>query len=155
MSKSSKAIVTQRVDDVKRLLVVGAESSDIRKFALAHEWGLSDRQLQRYTKIAYRQMAKAASRDYRQLLGLHLSKRRALYARCVKANENRTALQVLRDEAALQGLYPATKIAHSNPDDNGGLTITGKNSPMCTPEELAQRLMDVGRELAAKTVKDK
>jgi hypothetical protein len=155
MSKSSKAIVTQRVEDVNQLLVACAEPSHIRKFAVAHGWGVSDRQLQRYTKIAYRQMAKAASRNRRQWLGLHLSKRRALYARCVKENDNRTALLILRDEADLLGLYPGTKTAHSSPDDNVGLKITGKNSPMCTPEELAQRLMDVGQELAAKTVKDK
>jgi hypothetical protein len=42
--------------------------------------------------------------------------RRALYARALKENDLRTALQVLRDEAALQNLYPPTKIAPTTPD---------------------------------------
>src|SRR5262245_48368076 len=42
--------------------------------------------------------------------------RRALYARCLKANDLRAASGVLRDEAELHGLYPATKIAPTTPD---------------------------------------
>jgi hypothetical protein len=116
MPKSDKATIAQRVDDVTNLLVAGAEFANLRQFASAHGWGVSDRQIRRYMKVAYRQMAKAARRDRQQLLGLHLKKRRALYARCVKANENRTALQVIRDEAALQGLYPPTKTGPATGD---------------------------------------
>jgi hypothetical protein len=41
MGKSSKATFAQRVDDVKRLLVAGAESSDIRQFAAARGWDVN------------------------------------------------------------------------------------------------------------------
>jgi hypothetical protein len=116
MSKSNKATIAQRVDDVTSLLVAGAEFANIRQFASARGWGVSDRQVRRYVKVAYQQMAKATRRDRRQLLGLHLTKRRALYARCVKANENRTALQILGDEADLLGLYPPTKTAPTTSD---------------------------------------
>ena len=34
----------------------------------------------------------------------------------MKANDLRTALQVLRDEANLEGLYPPTKFAPTTPD---------------------------------------
>ena len=42
--------------------------------------------------------------------------RRALYTRCLKSSDYRTALGVLRDEGELQGLYPAKKIAPTTPD---------------------------------------
>lgn len=45
-----------------------------------------------------------------------------------------------------------TNVEHKGAVD---LTITGENSPMCTPEELAKRMMKAACELAAKTVKDK
>lgn len=64
-------------------------------------------------EIAYKNMVEASRRDRKQLLGRHLMQRRALYARCLKQGDHRTALNVLKDEADLQGLYPPTKIAVS------------------------------------------
>jgi hypothetical protein len=116
--KSNKAAITQRVDDVTILLVAGAEFANLRQFSAAHGWGVTDRQIRRYMKVAYRQMEKATCRNRRQLLGLHLTKRRVLYAKCIKANDHKTALLILGDEAALLGLYPPTKIAPTSPDGN-------------------------------------
>jgi hypothetical protein len=104
MSRSDKATVIQRVNDVLRLLLAGAEFAEIRQFASAHGWNVTDRQIRRYQEAAYRRVAKIAQRDQVQSLGRHLMQRRALYARAVKNNDLRTALQILRDEAALQGL---------------------------------------------------
>jgi hypothetical protein len=109
MPKSNKATMAQRVTDVTRLLVAGAEFSEIHQFASVKGWGLSDRQIRRYVRAAYQQMAKDARRKRTQALGLHLKKRRALYAQSVKANDPRMALQILRDEAKLQGLYSPTE----------------------------------------------
>jgi hypothetical protein len=54
-------------------------------------------------------LAEAINRDQRQLLGRHLMQRRALYARALKTSDVRTALNVLRDEATLEGLYPSAQ----------------------------------------------
>ncbi len=116
MAKSDKATVSRRVQDVVRLLLAGAEFAEIRQYASALEWGVSDRQLRRYVERAYKRLAKSTARDRDQLLGRHLMQRRALYARSIKGNDLRTALQILRDEANLQGLYPPTKIAPTTPD---------------------------------------
>ena len=116
MAKSDKATVLRRVQDVLRLVLAGAEFADIRQYASDQDWQVSGRQVRRYMESAYGQLASAAKRDRDQLLGRHLMQRRALYARCLKGNDLRTALQVLRDEAALQGLYPPTKIAPTTPD---------------------------------------
>jgi len=106
MGRSDKCTVIRRVDDVLRLLLAGAEFSEIRQFASASGWDVTDRQIRRYTEAAYRRVAKIARRDRVQLLGRHLMQRRALYARAIKNQDLRTALMILRDEAALQWLYP-------------------------------------------------
>ena len=53
-------------------------------------------------RAAYRRVAKIARRARVQLLGRHLMQRRALYARAIKDRGLRTALQIFRDEAALE-----------------------------------------------------
>jgi hypothetical protein len=107
MSRSDKRTMTQRVQDVLRLLLSGFEFAEIRQFALAQGWNVTDRQIRRYQEAAYRDVAKIVRRDQVQLLGRHLMQRRALYAHALKNQDFRTALQILRDEAHLQGLYPS------------------------------------------------
>jgi len=101
------------------LLVAGAGFTHIRQYALAHGWGVSDRQVRRYIEIAHQKMAKEADRSCQQLRGLHLRKMRDLYAKSVKANDSRMTLQVLREEAKLQGLYPSTKTEAETEATNG------------------------------------
>ena len=116
MAKSNKATVIRRVQEVLRLTLAGAEFPEIQQYASGQGWNLSERQLRRYLELAYQDLGETAQRDRQQLIGRHLMQRRALYARALKANDIRTALQVLRDEAALLGLYAPTKIAPTTPD---------------------------------------
>ena len=109
MAKSDQMTILSRVQDVTKLLLAGAAHEDIRQFAEAHNWQVSERQLRRYQKQAYEQLAQEAKRDQTQLMGRHLMQRRALYARAMKTSDIRTALWVLKDEAALQGLYEVNK----------------------------------------------
>jgi len=131
MPKSDKATINKRKQDVVRLLVAGAQFADLQRFATAQGWQVSDRQVRRYMKAAYRHLARAAKVDRNQLLGRHLAQRKALYAHSVKTNDVRAALQVLRDEAALEGLYPA---ANGSSDGNGGL------GPCDSPLSLRERI---------------
>lgn len=80
-----------------------------------------------------------SQRDSKQLLGRHLMQRRALYARALKSNDHRTALQVLRDEAELQGLYPPTKVAPTTPD--GRHPYPGPDSPPLSRRERLVQLI--------------
>ena len=81
MARSNKAVVTQREQEVYRLLLAGAEFAEIRQFASDRSWHVSDRQIRRYMEVAYKRLAKLASRDRQQLLGRHLMQRLAIYAR--------------------------------------------------------------------------
>jgi len=106
MAKSDKATVQRRITEVLKLMLAGGEFDDIRQYATAREWNLSDRQLRRYQEWAYEHVVAETKRDRTQLKGRHLMQRRALFARAVKSGDVRTGLQVLKDEAHLQGLYP-------------------------------------------------
>lgn len=147
MAKSNQHTVQTRVHDVSRLLLAGAEFAEIRQYASEHSWQVSERQVRRYMETAYKRLARTTKRDRNQLLGRHLMQRRALYARSIKANDIRSALQVLRDEAALQGLYLPTKIAPTTPD--GQFPYPG---PQESPLSRRQRLV---RLLAAEAKGDK
>ncbi len=139
MSKADKATVIKRTNEVLKLLLAGAEFEDIRQYASDKGWQLCDRQIRRYQEWAYKRLAKATHRDQEQLLGRHLMQRRALYARALKTNDVRTALNVLRDEASLEGLYPPTKIAPTTPD--GKLPYQLSSGPPLSREERFYRYL--------------
>ncbi|MEX2170036.1 MAG: hypothetical protein WD851_12065 [Pirellulales bacterium] len=138
MAKSDKATVMKRVQEVLRLLLAGGEYEDISQYAADRDWKLSERQLRRYMERAYKRLASTTQRDQNQLLGRHLMQRRALYARSLKANDMRTALQVLRDEALLEGLYPSTKSATTTSSRN--VPYSGASGPPLSREERFIRL---------------
>lgn len=138
MAKSDKATVLRRVHEIGRLVLAGAEFAEIRQYASERGWQVSARQLRRYQEIAYRRLARAAERDHKQLLGRHLLQRRVLYARSLKANDVRAALQVLRDEAMLQGLYPPAKSVPTTPD---GQHTDGPDSSRLSRRQRLARLL--------------
>lgn len=139
MAKADKSTVVRRTAEVLRLILAGGEFEDIRQYASSQGWKLSDRQLRRYQEAAHEQLAETIYRDQRQLLGRHLAQRRALYARAIKTSDVRTALNVLRDEANLEGLYPSLK--------NGGTLKErfGSAPPPLSREERFYRLLAAER----------
>jgi hypothetical protein len=116
MAKPNKAMNEQRVTEVMQLLLQGAEFNEIRVYAANKGWELTDRQVRRHINAAYRRTTDILGQKQEELLARHLLQRRNLFARCLKAEDLRTALQVLHDEAQLIGLYPARKIAPTTPD---------------------------------------
>src|SRR3954447_2601108 len=120
--KSTKAVVAQRVEEVFRLRLGGAELADIREYADAPEraWGVSESQLRRYVQAADDLCKERCDARAGHLLSRHLLQRRQLYAHAMSAGDYRTALAVLRDEADLEGLYPPQKRELSGP---GGVPL--------------------------------
>jgi hypothetical protein len=115
--KSTLAEVRQRVYEVLKLRLGGAEFADLREYALAPEqrWNVSDGQLWRYVRAADRLCKRHFDAKAEHLLARHLLQRRQLYAHAMGAGDFRTALAVLQDEAKLEGLYPPTKVAPTDP----------------------------------------
>jgi hypothetical protein len=116
--KSTKAEVERRVNEVLKLRLGGAEFPDIREYANAAEqgWNVSDSQVWRYIRAADALCKNYFDARAEHLLNRHILQRRTLYAHAMGAGDFRTALAILVDEAKLEGLYPATKIAPTTPD---------------------------------------
>jgi hypothetical protein len=118
MAKADKALVARRLEDILRIRLDGAEWWDTCAFVREKEkeagsaWflaqgekPLSDSQIRRYQTKADALMVQSHERSRKKLLRRHLAQRRNLYARATTTGDIRTALAVLRDEAALEGLY--------------------------------------------------
>lgn len=145
MARSDKVTVARRIQEVFKLLVAGAEFSDIKEYANGHGWNVTVRQLQRYIRQANKLFAKVVRKDHQQLLGRHIMQRRAMFARSIKANNLNTALRSLQDEAKLQGIYPPTKIASTTPD--GQQSYFGMvDSPLNRRERLTRMLQAEARQ---------
>jgi hypothetical protein len=110
--------VLKRVEEVFKLRLGGAEFADILQYASAPEqnWNVSERQIWNYVAAADQLVKERFDARAEHLLNRHLLQRRQLFAHAMGAGDFRTALTVLQDEAKLEGLYPATKIAPTTPD---------------------------------------
>ena len=105
--RADKAEVARRVEAVLRVRLDGAQLHDLPA------WGadqtppvnVSERQWARYLEQADELIRKRTERRRGRLLGLHVARREALYARAVNAADYSTALRVLADLAHLQRLY--------------------------------------------------
>src|SRR5262249_42077469 len=100
-------------------------------------WGVSERQLRRYLSAAHRRIREILDQEQHEVYSRHLMQRRAIYARCLKANDLRAALGVLKDEAHLHGLYPHAK------------TKSQPEHPPSTAAEPDGALVDILPELQA------
>lgn len=129
--KATKAVIRQRVEQVMRIRLCGAEFWEIRQYAAETDaetdrpWNVSDRQLWRYVAAADELLDEYLDHDRKKLFNRHIGQRRALFARALESGDIRTALAVAKDEADLYGLY-VKKIAPTTPDesspyDGGGL----------------------------------
>ena len=131
--KASKATVRARVEDLARVILDGATPWQIRQYvtdqeaAKAPPWtrpegckGLSSRQIHRYCERADALIAESYETDREKLLRRHMAQRQNLYARALQKGDDRTALAVLRDQAELQGLYPAAKVKAEHTGAKGG-----------------------------------
>jgi hypothetical protein len=143
--KATEAQVRQRVEELLRIRLDGAELWDIceyvREKVEANDpvWGdtpLSKSQIYRYLEKVDEQIAESCKGARKKLFRIHLAQRRNLYARAVNAADYRTALAILRDEADLLCLYGGAE-----PDDAGQAiqhaTITGTSDVV---KVLAERL---------------
>jgi hypothetical protein len=118
MPRSSKVETERRVEQVYKMLLGGATFPDIREFGCAPEqqWDVSDTQIRRYMTAAHQLIRERfeAKADYS--FNRHMLRREQLFAHAMGAGDFGTALRVLQDEAKLEGLYPPTKIAPTNPE---------------------------------------
>lgn len=122
--RPTKIQVQQRVEDILRIRLDGAEFHDVREFAIeqgakrggpwerpAGHKPLSDPTLWRYIAAADEAIRAGLLSSRKKRLRMHLARRRNLYAKAVLAGDLRAALSVLDSLAKLEGLYPSPDAA--------------------------------------------
>jgi hypothetical protein len=108
--RSTNAVVRQRVEEIYRLRLGGAEYHDLLQHASEQGWGVTARQVGNYIAAADKLMAERLERRAEVLLSRHLLQRRQLYAHALGAGDFRTALAVLDSEARLERLEPCPRL---------------------------------------------
>jgi hypothetical protein len=127
-TKTTKAIVARRIEELLRILLDGAEWWDVCEYVREKEaedgsaWEvppdgkpLSHSQIRRYMARATTLIAESCRASRKKLLRRHLAQRRNLYAKAVAQGDVRAALACIADEARLLGLYAPVKVAPTNP----------------------------------------
>jgi hypothetical protein len=109
MAKSDRTTVLQRIEEVLRIRLDGAQFHDIREYAVEKGWGVSDTQLRRYIQRADELLVERQDRSRKKVIARHLAQRQVLFARAVNAADYRTALAVLDSDAKLRGLFPDSR----------------------------------------------
>lgn len=104
--KSDKATVAQRVEEVLRIRLSGAQFHDIVQYAAEKGWGVNDRQIREYIRRTDDLLVERHEKKRRPLIARRVAQREELFARCINAADFRTALAVLIDLDKLRGLYP-------------------------------------------------
>ncbi len=146
--KATKAEIAERVEEVLRIRLDGAQFHDIVQYASEKKWEVGERQLWNYVAASDALLTKRLESDRNKLLARHVAQRRTLYARAVNAADYRTALAVVKDEAELQGLYPASK--HELTGKNGGPIRHALSS--LTDDELDRRIAELEGSLRGRPV---
>jgi hypothetical protein len=119
--------------------LAGAAFVEIRRNASEKEWGVSDRQLERYIQQSDDLLAQALEPRREKRVNLHLAQRRLLHNKALEVGDYRTALAVLQDSAKLEGLYPDAKVAMQLSGPNGG-PIQTEN---VTDDDLDRRISEL------------
>jgi hypothetical protein len=129
--KSTKAVVTARVEEIYKLRLSGASLPDVREYSQRQDppWGLSDGQLYRLIGRADALMRQRFDAKAPHLLAKHLLRREQIFAHAMAAGDFGVALRAVQDEAELEGLYPPRKTAFTDP--------TGEQpyAPALSPQE--------------------
>lgn len=107
--KSTNAEIAIRVEQILRIRLDGAQFHEIREYAEAQKWGVSDSMLRKYITKADELLVERRDTRVRRRKALHLARRESMYARSVQAADYRTALACLQDMAKFEQLYEDNK----------------------------------------------
>jgi hypothetical protein len=120
MAKSTKATVSQRVEEILAMRLAGAGYPEILQHSAENGWGLKERQLREYIARSDELLAQSQEPKREKRVNLHLAQRRLLHNKALEVGDYRTALAVLQDSAKLEGLYPDARVAMQLSGPGGG-----------------------------------
>ncbi|MBA4192594.1 MAG: hypothetical protein C0467_31890 [Planctomycetaceae bacterium] len=104
--KASRLEVAERVEEILKIRLDGAQFHDCVTFAKEKGWNVSERQVGRYISSADELLVERLEKKRKPVIARHIAQRQALFARAVNAADLRTALAILDSECKLRGLFP-------------------------------------------------
>ena len=116
MANPTKATMNIRINAVASMILQGVSREKILKYANDEGWGVSNRTIDRYVAVARDGFEEVAKVNLKFELGRALSRLDDLYARSVATQDYKNALNIIKERAALVGLYLVNVNAAS--DDN-------------------------------------
>lgn len=108
--KADNTTITQRIEEVLRIRLDGAQFHDIVQYGSEKGWNVSERQIRKYIARADELLVERLDKKRKPVIARHVAQRQALYARAVNAADLRTALAILDSECKLRGLFPETGV---------------------------------------------
>jgi hypothetical protein len=153
MPKAGAERTRQRVRDIIKLRLAGAELDEILQFAKENAWGVGRRAVQYLMQAADRQLARRFNRDTKAMVAQHATMRMQIYRTALADGDGKLALSVLKDLDALLGLYAAKGVRIED------MTSTSTPTPLSKQEvrdlrDMALRklgLLDSGTTIAPPT----
>ena len=137
ISRAEALRVEQRITDIVRIRLDGAQFYDVREFVREAEqedgspWKLgsrdkplSDGQLRRYVRRADDRIQRIGKGKRSRLIHRHLARREHLYGKAVNAGDVGAALAILKDMAMLRGLYPQQTLKLKGSGKGGSIPVT-------------------------------
>jgi hypothetical protein len=114
---TSDAETLRRVETILRLRLDGGQLHDLRVYANdpskeaveargGPPWGVTDDELAKLINRADDLLIARTEREGKRAVALQLARRDSLYLRAINAGDYAVGLSILRDQAALLGMYP-------------------------------------------------
>ena len=104
MKKADKQESDRRVLQVSEWLLDGESTYKIVQYC-TEKWEIEERQARVYITKARKKWDEIYEKDFNNNVNWHLIARRKLFNKCIKENDRSTALNTIKDIAAIQGLY--------------------------------------------------
>lgn len=113
--KTTKAQRLQRVRDVYEKLLFDTPRPDILQYCYG-KWGVSEKTVDNYIKSANELIITEVAEMRQNSLEKHITQRTLIARQAMQEGDGRLALEVLRDLAKLEGLYPSGKLEITTKD---------------------------------------
>lgn len=108
-AKTDEPNIPCTVEQVLKIILLGAEFHDLRDYADEVGWKVTDVKLRKMQSQALDMCKDSVERDPGRIFSRHVMQRRRLYTLAVESGDYRAALAVARDEAQLLDVYPDPK----------------------------------------------
>ena len=137
--KSTKATVEQRIRVVYEMLLFDTPCTDIIRYG-ADNWNIKSRMVECYIQKANKLIVAEVAEMRQNSLEKHIAQRTLIAREALKDGDRRLTLDVLRDLAKLEGLYPSGKLDITTKDITNEQRITRINAILDNARDRRDRL---------------